>query len=74
MRAAQEFVVVILVALGALLAVYLTSEGVEHRHWGTVSPKIVIYVVVLYIIVRAIYVLIAGIVEPVSAKKGRHPH
>jgi hypothetical protein len=73
MRAAQEFVVVILVALGALLAVYLTSEGVEYRRWGTVSPKIILYVVVLYIIVRAIYVLIAGIVEPVSAKKDATP-
>jgi hypothetical protein len=73
MRAAQEFVVVILVALGALLAVYLTSEYVEDRHWGTVSPDIVIYVVVLYIIVRAIYVLIAGIVERVSAEEDDTP-
>ena len=73
MRAAQEFVVVILVALGALLAVYLTSEAVGNRRWGAVSLKIVIYVVVLYIIVRAIYVLIAGIVEPLSAKKDGTP-
>jgi hypothetical protein len=74
MRAAQEFVVVILVALGALLAVYMTSEAVEDPpHWGTVSPDIVIYVVVLYIIVRAIYVLGVRIVELVSAKKDDTP-
>jgi hypothetical protein len=73
MRAAQEFVVVILVALGALLAVYLTSERVEDQRWGAVSPKIVIYVVVLYIIVRAIYFPIACIVESVSAKKDGTP-
>lgn len=73
MRAAREFGVVMWVALGALLAVYLTSQAVEDRHWGTVSPDIVIYVVVLYIIVRAIYVLVVGIVELVSAKKDDTP-
>jgi hypothetical protein len=73
MRAAQEFAVVILVALGALLAAYLTSEAVENRHWRTASPKIAIYVVVVYIIVRAIYILVVGIVEPVSAKKDDTP-
>jgi hypothetical protein len=73
MRCAQEFVVVILVALGALLAVYLTSEAVEDRHWGTVSPDVVIYVVVLYVIVRSSYVVIARIVELVSPKTDDTP-
>jgi hypothetical protein len=75
MRAAQEFVVVILVALGALLAVCMTSgEAFGQRRQGiAVSPKIVIYVVVFYVIVRATYVLIAGIVELVSAKKDDTP-
>ena len=73
MRAVQEFVVVMWVALGALLAVYLTSEYVEDRHWGTVSPKMVTYVVVLYIIVRAIYVVVMRIVELASAKKDDTP-
>ena len=73
MRAAQEFAVVILVALGALLAAYLTSEAVENRHWRTASSKIAIYVVVVYIIVRAIYILVVGIVESMSAKKDDSP-
>jgi hypothetical protein len=73
MRCAREFVVVILVALGALLAVYLTSEAVEDRHWGTVSPDVVIYVVVLYVIVRSSYVVIARIVELVSPKTDDTP-
>ena len=75
MRAAQEFVGMILVALGALVAVYMTSgEAFGQRREGiAVSPKIVIYVVVFYVIVRAIYVLIEGIVELVSAKKDDTP-
>jgi hypothetical protein len=74
MRAAQELAVLILVALGALLAAYLTSGEAFNRPRGiAVSPNIVIYVVVIYIIVRAIYVLIAGIVESVSAKKDDTP-
>ena len=75
-RAAQEFVGMILVALGALVAVYMTSGEAfgQPREGIAVSPKkIVIYVVVFYVIVRAIYVLIAGIVELVSAKKGDTP-
>jgi hypothetical protein len=62
---------VILVALSALLAVYMTSgEAFNQPRKGiAVSPDVVIYVVVLYIILRAIYVLVVGIVEPVSAKK-----
>ena len=75
MRAAQEFVGMILVALGALVAVYMTSGEAfgERREGIAVSPKIVIYVVVFYVIVRAIYVLIEGIVELVSAKKDDTP-
>ena len=75
MRAAQEFVGMILVALGALVAVYMTSgEAFGQRREGiAVSPKIVIYVVVFYVIVRAIYVLIERIVELVSAKKDDTP-
>jgi len=75
-RAAQEFVGMILVALGALVAVYMTSGEAfgQPREGIAVSPKkIVIYVVVFYVIVRAIYVLIAGIVELVSAKKDDTP-
>jgi hypothetical protein len=75
MRAAQEFVGMILVALGALVAVYMTSGEAfgQPREGIAVSPKIVIYVVVFYVIVRAIYVLIASIVELVSAKKDDTP-
>jgi len=74
MRAAQEFAFVIMVALDALLAAYLTSgEAFNNRRAITLSPAIVIYVVVLYIIVRAAYVLVAGIVELVSAKKDDTP-
>ena len=75
MRAAQEFVVVILVALGALLAVYMTSgQAFNNPRKGiAVSPKIVIYVVVFYVIIRATYGLIARIVELVSAKKDDTP-
>ena len=73
-RAAQEFAVVMWVALGALLAAYMTSGQAFRNERGiAVSPDIVIYVVVLYIIVRAAYVLIAGIVERVSAKKDDTP-
>ncbi len=64
MRAAQEFGGVILVALGALLAAYMTSGEAFNQPLKTaVDPDIVIYVVVFYIIVRAINVLVA------SAKK-----
>jgi hypothetical protein len=75
MRAAQEFVVVISVALGALVAVYMTSGQAfgQPRKGIAVSPKIVIYVVVFYVIVRAIYVVIERIVELVSAKKDDTP-
>jgi hypothetical protein len=73
-RAAQEFAVVIWVALGALLAAYLTSGQAFNQPRGiVVSPVIVIYVVVVYIIVRAAYVLVAGIVELVLAKKDDTP-
>jgi hypothetical protein len=74
-RAAQEFAVVMWVALAALLAVYMTSgEAFNQPRSGIANrPKIVIYVVVLYIIVRAAYVLIAGIVERVSAKNDETP-
>lgn len=77
-RAAQEFAVVILVALVALLAASMTSgqafnqprtkNALSHERIE-VSPEIVIYVVVLYIIVRAIYVLVMGVIESVSANK-----
>jgi hypothetical protein len=75
MRAAQEFAVVIWVALSALLAAYLASgEPFNNLRQGiTVSPEIVIYIVVAYIIFRAAYVLIANIVERVSAKKDDNP-
>jgi hypothetical protein len=68
--AASEFVLVMCVALSAFLAAYTTSKTVKD---GAVSPTIVIYVVVLYVIVRAIYVLLAGIVKLVSAKKDDTP-
>ena len=74
MLAAQEFGLVMWVALAALLAGYMTSGEAFHQPRGVAaSPKIVIYVVVLYIIVRAIYVLIAGIVELVSVRKDDTP-
>jgi hypothetical protein len=74
MRAAQEFGVVVWVALGALVATYMTSGEVFNQPRDiVVSPNIVIYVVVVYIIVRAAYVLAAGIVELVSAKKDDTP-
>lgn len=68
--AASEFVLVMCVVLSAFLAAYTTSKAVKD---GAVSPTIVIYVVVLYVIVRAIYVLIARIVELVLAKKDDAP-
>jgi hypothetical protein len=70
-RAAQEFAGVILVALSAHLARYMTSgEAFNQPRKGiAVGPGIVIYVVVVYIIVRAVYVLVMGVVELVSAKK-----
>jgi hypothetical protein len=75
MRVAQEFVGIILVALGAFLAVYMTSGEAfgQPRAGIAVSPKIIIYVVVFYVIVRAIYLLIEGIFELVSAKKNDTP-
>ncbi|MGA9360330.1 MAG: hypothetical protein WBW75_20750 [Mycobacterium sp.] len=84
MRAAREFGFVAYVAFAALLAVPMTS-GTAFNHQRkieispgifiniAVSPDIVIKVVVLYIIVRSIYVLIARIVELVSAKKDDTP-
>jgi hypothetical protein len=62
MRAAQKFVVVVWVALSALLAVYPTSKILVGRYSGGFSANIVIWVVV-------VYVLIAGIVELIPAKK-----
>jgi hypothetical protein len=67
--AASEFVLVMCIVLSALLAAYMTSQAVK----DAVSPTIAIYVVVLYVIVRAIYVLIARIVELASAKKDDTP-
>jgi hypothetical protein len=75
MRAAQEFGVVMWVALAALLAVYMTSGKAfnQPRKGIAVSPTIVIYVVVLYIIVRAsyavIYAVIVGITKRVTARR-----
>jgi hypothetical protein len=69
-RAAQEFVVVMWVALSALLAVYLTSEVVIHRAWGGFSGKEVTWI---FIGVVAVYVLIAGIVELLAAKEDDAP-
>jgi hypothetical protein len=60
---------VMCIVLSALLAAYMTSQAVK----DAVSPTIAIYVVVLYVIVRAIYVLIARIVESASAKKDDTP-
>jgi hypothetical protein len=75
LRAAKEFVVVILVALGAVLAIYMTSGQAfgQPRNGITVSPKIVICVVVVYLIVRATYALIAKFVELVSEKRDGSP-
>jgi hypothetical protein len=58
------------VVLSALLAAYLTSQALKD---GQVGPKMVIYVVVLYVIVRATYILIVVIVELVLAKKDDTP-
>jgi hypothetical protein len=68
--AASEFVRVMCVVLSALLAAYLTSQALKD---GQVGPKMVIYVVVLYVIVRATYILIVVIVELVLAKKDDTP-
>jgi hypothetical protein len=73
MRAAQEFGVVMWVAACALLAVYMTSYAAGQWSLDVARGKIAIYVVVLYIIVRAAYVLIVGIAELVSAKKDDTP-
>jgi len=75
MRAAREFGFVAYVAFAALLSVPMTSGAAfnQRREGIAVSLDIVIKVVVLYIVVRSIYVLIAGIVELVSAKKDDTP-
>jgi hypothetical protein len=77
MHAAEEFARVIWAAFCAFLAVYMTSGKAFHHQQWAVSPKtvitIVIHLAVLYVIVRAIYVIIAGIIERVSAKKGATP-
>lgn len=74
-RAAREFGFVAYVAFAALLAVPMTTGAAfnQRREGIAVSLDIVIKVVVLYIVVRSIYVLIAGIVGLVSAKKDDTP-
>ncbi|MGA8329327.1 MAG: hypothetical protein WB777_08540 [Mycobacterium sp.] len=71
MRAAREFGFAAYVAFAALLAVPMTSGAAfnQRREGIAVSLDIVIKVVVLYIIVRGFYVLIASIVELVSARR-----
>jgi hypothetical protein len=73
MRAAQEFAVVLWVALGALVAAHMTSTSLKpppDEGWAPPSHyHIVRYVVVVYIIARVTYALIVGIVKLVSAKK-----
>jgi hypothetical protein len=70
-RAAQKFVVVMWVALSAVLAVYLTSEVVIHRHWGGFGGKEVTWI---FIGVVVVYVLIVGTVELLSAKEDDTPN
>ena len=69
-RAAQEFGVAMWVALAALLAVYMTSGKAfnQPRSGIAVSPKIVIYVVVLYIIVRASYIVTYPVIVSIAKR------
>jgi hypothetical protein len=74
MRAAKELAIAILVGLAALLAGYMTSGQAFNQSRGmVVSTNIVIYVVVLYILVRAAYVLIARGIGRASAKDVHTP-
>jgi hypothetical protein len=69
MRAARELGFVACVAIAALAAIPMASGAAfNHSRGIAVSPHVVIYLVVLYIIFRAIYILLpAGIIELVSA-------
>ena len=74
MRVAQEIAFLIWVALGALLAVYVTSgTAYDKPRWDAISPEIVIYIVVLYIVVRATYVLIVRTFERISPSHNGTP-
>ena len=65
MRAAREIAVVLWVALGAALAVYMTSTAVGKDHWPAIA-----WAVGIYIIVGAAYIVVADSAKPRTAGKG----